>query len=70
MQTVENTPTCWSEVIAELEQKHASAMTHIEQLRAQKHELALDASLGSEHAKKCLTRVNGELTWLSYEVTI
>ena len=44
MQTVDNTPTGWSEVIAELEQKHASAMTHIEQLRAQKHKLALDAA--------------------------
>lgn len=44
MQTAENTPTGWSEVIAELAQKHASAMTHIEQLRAQKQELALDAA--------------------------
>lgn len=44
MQTAVNTPTGWSEVIAELAKKHASAMTHIEQLRAQKWELALDAA--------------------------
>lgn len=44
MQAAENTPTGWSEVIAELAQKHASAMTHIEQLRPEKHELAFDAA--------------------------
>jgi hypothetical protein len=68
MQTVENTPDGWSGVITELESKHASAMTHIEQLRQQKHELALDASLGSEEARKRLSKINGELNRLSLDI--
>jgi hypothetical protein len=67
MHTVE-TPAGWATVIAELEAKHQSAMQHIEGLRAQKHELALDASMGSEDARKHLKAINAELNRLSYEV--
>ena len=68
MQIVETTPEGWAQAIAELEQKHASAMTQVEQPRAQKQELALDAGLGSEDAGKCLTKINGDLNKISLEI--
>jgi hypothetical protein len=68
MPVTDTSPAGWAVVIAELEGKHQSAQDHLQQLRAQKHELALDASTGGEEARKRLNRVNADLAKLSLEI--
>ena len=66
-QLVENTPSQWQTVIADLTTKQQAAREHIESLRKQKQELALEAAMGGSDAKKKLDKANGELARLTLE---
>jgi len=58
----------WSGLIAHLTAKRQSAAEHIEQLRTQKRELALEAAMGSADAKKRLKEINTELARVALDV--
>lgn len=67
MQTIE-TVQGWSGVLADLTAKRQSARDHLEQLRAQKKDLALEAAMGSTDAKRKLDKTNAELNKLAFEL--
>jgi chromosome segregation ATPase len=64
----ENTIDDWSGVVADLTAKRQAAHEHLQQLRAQKRELALEAAMGGGEAKKRLERTNAELSKLAFEI--
>jgi len=68
MQLTENTPAQWETVIADLTAKRQSTLQHLEQLRAERKTLALDASLGDEAATKRLKTLNADINRLALEV--
>jgi len=68
MQLQETTTVQWESVIADLTAKRQSALTQLEQLRAEKRTLALDAAMGNEEAKHRLSEVNAEINRLALEV--
>lgn len=68
MQITENTVNGWSGVIADLTAKRQAAREHLEQLRAQKRDRALEAAMGGGDAKRRLETINAELTKLAFEV--
>jgi hypothetical protein len=68
MQLAENTPAQWESVIADLTAKRQSTLAHLEQLRAEKRSLALDAALGNEEAQKRSQKLSADINKLSLEV--
>jgi len=64
----ENTPGNWGGIIDDLTTKRQAAHRHLEQLRAQKRELALEAAMGGGDAKKRLEKTNAELSKLAFEI--
>jgi len=67
MVTTENTVTGWAGVIADLSAKRQAAAEHAGRLRARKQELALEAGMGSDTARKELAKINAELARLALE---
>ena len=67
MQLQERSVEDWSAVIGDLTNKKQAAHEHLEQLRAQKRDLALEASLGSTDARKALKQINEKLSLLALE---
>jgi chromosome segregation ATPase len=65
--TTENTVTGWAGVIADLSAKRQAAQAHAQELRNQKAALALEAAMGSDAAKKQVTKLNQELAHLTLE---
>jgi len=51
----------WGGVIAELMGKRQTSQEHLERLRKQKRDLALEAALGNTDAQKRLIKINAEL---------
>jgi hypothetical protein len=67
MQTIENTVASWSGVLSDLAAKRQHARDRVAELRRRKEEISLESAMGSEAARKELTKINGELTRLTLE---
>jgi hypothetical protein len=61
MLATDNTVSGWSQVIRDLQAKQATNNSQIEELRATKKSLALEATMGNVEAKKRLDKLNAEL---------
>lgn len=65
---LENTPTQWDSVVADLAAKRQSTESRLKELRAEKRSLALDAAMGSDDARKRLSKINTDLNRLALEI--
>lgn len=63
----ENAPARWESIITDLTAKQQTAREHVEQLRTQKRDLALEAAMGGADARKKLEKANAELARLTLE---
>lgn len=58
----------WNSVISDLTAKRQTMLDHLERLRQQKRELALEAAMGGAEARKKLAKVNAELSQTTLEL--
>lgn len=57
----------WQAVISDLSRRHASAAEQAQKLKRRKAEISLDAAMGSDTAKRELSKLNGELSRIAAE---
>jgi hypothetical protein len=68
LQLQDNSVDGWAAVIKDLTSKRQSLLQALEQLRAQKRDLALEASMGSDSAEKQSAKLSAEIATMSLQV--